>query len=265
MRLTLIITTYNWPESLALVLKSVEFQTVYPDEVIIADDGSNEITKLLINSFSKSSNLNIIHSWQKNIGFRAAKSRNKAILKSSGDYIVLIDGDMILHPNFIQDHIESSEFGFYVQGARVLLSDKKTKKTLLKKEIKFSFFSPGLLNRKNAIHSKFLYGVFLSKKNHLRGVRSCNMGFYLKDCLNINGFNNDFEGWGREDSEFVARLINSGIQRKDIHFVAIQYHLCHNEVNRKSLKKNDILLETSIKNGIQYCENGDNSIEDDES
>ncbi|MDC1318123.1 glycosyltransferase family 2 protein [Candidatus Thioglobus sp.] len=265
MKLTLIITTYNWPDSLALVLKSVENQTICPYEVIIADDGSNIETKAVVNSFSRDSDVNIIHSWQNDYGFRAARSRNNAILKSSGDYIVLIDGDMILHSNFIQDHIDSAESGHFVQGSRVLLSEKQTKKNLTHKNIKFSFLSPGLINRKNAIHSRFLSRVFLNKNKYISGVRSCNMAFYLNDCLNINGFNNDFEGWGREDSEFVVRLINSGVKRKDLRFCAIQYHLWHDENNRSSLKKNDAILDAAIKNSIQYCKNGINSIKNYES
>jgi glycosyltransferase involved in cell wall biosynthesis len=264
MKLTLIVTTYNWPDSLALVLKSIENQTIIPDEVIVADDGSNNETMDLITNFNASTDIKIIHSWQKDNGFRAARSRNKAILKSSGDYIVLVDGDTILHPNFVSDHIESAEHGHFIQGSRALLSKKQTKKNFLKRNIKFTFFSPGLTNRKNVIHSRFLSKAFLNKKNNIKGVRSCNMAFFLKDCLNINGFNNDFEGWGREDSEFVARLNNNGIKRKNIHFFAIQYHLWHNENNRKYLKSNEEILEVTIKNDLKWCENGINSIKNDE-
>ena len=97
MRVSLIITTYNWPESLFLVLKSIENQTIVPEEVVIADDGSTVETKEIIVKFQKDSNLNIIHSWQEDNGFRAAKSRNKAIAKSCGDYIILIDGVLNKH------------------------------------------------------------------------------------------------------------------------------------------------------------------------
>ena len=261
MKLTIIITTYNWPESLLLVLDSIRQQTQLPDEIIIADDGSDSKTKDLITTFKEKFDLNIIHSWQVDNGFRAARSRNNAISKSSGDYIVLIDGDTILHPNFVKDHIANAEFGFFVQGFRALLSEKQTKKALAEKTVNFPFFSSGLKNRKNSIHSKFLSSIFSSKKNHLLGIKSCNMAFYKKDCLNINGFNHEFEGWGREDSEFVVRLINSGIKRKNVRFNAIQFHLWHNENSRILLEKNNALLEDAINNRNKWCENGINSIE----
>jgi glycosyltransferase involved in cell wall biosynthesis len=256
MKLTLIITTYNWPESLLLVMESVEHQSILPYEIIIADDGSTEKTKDLINNFNKKSKLNVFHSWQDDIGFRASRSRNKAISKAAGEYIVLIDGDTILHTDFIKDHISNAEFGFFVQGSRALLSEEKTKKILFNKVIKFSFFSFGLMNRKNSIHSKLLSEIFVNKKNNLRGIKSCNMAFYKNDCLNINGFNNDFEGWGREDSEFVVRLFNSGIVRKNIRFNAIQFHLWHFENSRALLKKNDVILNSSINSNSKWCNNG---------
>ena len=179
MRLTLIITTFNCPKSLVLVLRSIELQTKIPNEVIIADDGSSYETKELILIFQKDSKLNIIHSWQKNKGFRVAKSRNKAIVKSTGDYIVLIDGDMILHANFIQDHLSSAEHGYFVQGSRVLLSKEKSQNVLSEKIINFSIFSDGLKNRKNLIHSNLLSKIFSNKKNKHQGTKTCNLAFLL--------------------------------------------------------------------------------------
>jgi glycosyltransferase involved in cell wall biosynthesis len=264
MKITLIITTYNWPEALLLVLKSIEGQSILPDEIIIADDGSKNETNELIISFQKKSNLNIIHSWQDDIGFRASRSRNKAILKSSGDYIILIDGDVILHPKFIQDHIINAEEGYFIQGCRALLSENITSKNLMNKNIYFSFFSTGIMNRKNTIHSFLLSKVFSNKHNNLRGIRSCNMSFYLKDCLNINGFNNEFNGWGREDSEFIVRLMNSGVSRKNIRFSAIQFHLWHNENTRAYIRQNNSILEAAINNRSQWCENGINIVEKNE-
>ena len=258
MRISLIITTYNRPDALLLVLKSVEIQSVSPSEVIIADDGSDDRTMELINNYSVQSNLTIIHSFQKDKGFRASKSRNKAIARSNGDYIILIDGDMILHPEFIKDHAINSELGFFVQGNRVLLSHSKTSKIIENQKINLSFIDFGLKNRKNSIHSNLLSRYFSVKRNHLKGIKTCNLAFFKKDCIAINGFNNDFEGWGREDSEFVVRLMNSGINRKNIYFNAIQYHLWHNENSRESLEKNTLMLEEAISNRSSWCEDGIN-------
>ena len=156
MKLSLIITTYNWPEALSLVMKSVRNQTIKPYEIIIADDGSNSKTKDLILELKRSTEVDIVHAWQEDIGYRAARSRNNGISKAKGDYIVMIDGDMILHKNFIEDHIFHSEPGYFVQGSRVLLSKEKSQRVLSKKKMNFSFFSRGLMNRKNQIHSKLL-------------------------------------------------------------------------------------------------------------
>jgi glycosyltransferase involved in cell wall biosynthesis len=265
MKLTLIITTYNWPKALFLVLESVKNQTLVPDEIIIADDGSSSETKTSINDFISNNDLNLIHIWQKDNGFRVARSRNNALKNSTGDYIILIDGDVVLHKNFIQDHLVNSEFGYFVQGSRVLINDVESKKILSGKNMSFHFFSPGIKNRKNSIRSKLLSTLFSNKKNHIQGIKSCNLAFFREDCMNVNGFNNDFKGWGREDSEFVVRLINNGLKRKNLRFNAIQFHLWHNENNRQMLNKNNLLLEKAINDSLVRCDNGIDRVNDYES
>ena len=104
MLISLIVTTYNRPDALSLVLKSIENQVMKPFEVIVADDGSDERTQRVLEDCRNKSSFKIIHSFQRDKGFRASRSRNKAIAKANGDYIILIDGDMILQDEFIKDH-----------------------------------------------------------------------------------------------------------------------------------------------------------------
>ena len=262
MQVSLIITTCNRPDALLLVLKSIELQSVIPNEIIIADDGSSDSTKKCIASFKKKSNLRLIHSWQSDKGFRVAESRNKAILQSSYEYIILIDGDMLLHQKYIEDHINNSQLGFFVQGPRVFLNPGVTKNALKNSKTNFSFFSKGLRNRKNSLHSTFFAKLFESKKNHLKGIKACNLAFYKEDCIEINGFNNDMKGWGREDSEFVARLINNGIRRKNVHFSLIQFHLWHQKSEKNYLLKNEEILQNTIKKKLKTCANGLNYFTD---
>jgi len=258
MNCSLIITTYNWPEALELCILSVLSQSVLPDEVIIADDGSTEETKELIQKLTKNSPIPILHSWQEDIGFRAARSRNLAIAMSKYNYVVLIDGDMILHKNFISDHIANSEDGCFIQGSRVIITKKKSKKVLSKKQLSFSFLEKGLKNRLNAIHNNLLKSFFTKYTKSHKGIKTCNMSFFKSDCINVNGFNEEFTGWGREDSEYVERLYNSGIERKNIKFNCIAYHIWHNENSRNFLCVNDDILQQAIDEKSKWCENGIN-------
>ena len=104
----------------------------------------------------------------------------------------------------------------------------------------------------------FFSKIFSTNKNSIRGTKCCNIAFFKQDCINVNGFNNEFEGWGREDSEFVVRLINNGLNRKNLRFNAIQYHLWHKVSDRKHLDYNNQLLQNSIKNKLKVCKKGIN-------
>ena len=157
MTTTLLITTYNWTNALEIVLMSVENLTLMPDEIIIADDGSTKETEDVIKKWQNKLKTPIIHSWQEDIGFRAAASRNKAIAKATGDYIIMIDGDLILHPNFIKEHIDHCKMNQFTIGTRVLLKEEYSKQLLAEKNIAFSINTKHILaNSKNKINNSFL-------------------------------------------------------------------------------------------------------------
>src|ERR1700712_962551 len=102
---SLVISTYNWPQALELCLKSVATQKHLPDEVIIADDGSGEETRLLIDKYKKDFPVPLLHLWHEDKGFRKTIILNKAINQSSFEYIIQVDGDVILEKHFISDHL----------------------------------------------------------------------------------------------------------------------------------------------------------------
>ncbi|QGM80904.1 glycosyltransferase family 2 protein [Otariodibacter oris] len=261
---SLIITTYNRTDALEAVLYSVLNQEILPNEVIVADDGSTAETKDMIERLQKIFPIPLKHAWQEDIGFRLAESRNKALSMAEHEYIVIIDGDMVLHPKFIVDHKKSAKKGLFVQGGRVMLTEEKTAK-LLSDPTNYrvlKWYEKGLETRiekrLSAIRIPLLSTAILNKetKDNYKAIRGCNMAFFKEDAVAINGFNSDFIGWGREDSEFVARFFNNGGKRANIKFSAIAYHLWHNEATRASLPENDMLLEKSIVEKLKWCENG---------
>ena len=148
-KVSLIITTYNWKEALEVALISAFSQTVLPDEIIVADDGSRSGTRKLVELMAKDSPRPVCHSWQEDKGFRLARSRNRAIARAKGEYIILVDGDVVLERHFIEDHLTFCRPGFFIQGTRVLLSSELSGKVLKKKNMDLSLCYRGVENRKN--------------------------------------------------------------------------------------------------------------------
>ena len=256
MNCSLIITTYNWPEALRLVLSSINDQSILPNEVIIADDGSRESTRKLIEEYKDILSIPTIHSWQEDYGFRLSKSRNRAIALSSYEYIIVVDGDMVLHKDFVKDHKRFAQEGIYVQGSRVLLQEEFSNNLFeQKKFIQPTFFSKEVKNKINLLRLPLLSIIFSYFKNqNINRVRGCNFSLFKKDIIKVNGFNEEFKKWGKEDSEFVQRLFNSGIYRKNLKFSGIQYHLYHKEGFADNC--NIDILNNTIKKKIKRCSNG---------
>ncbi|MBP6386680.1 MAG: glycosyltransferase [Pseudarcicella sp.] len=258
-KISLLITTYNRPEALNLVLMSALAQSLLPHEIIIADDGSTESTKDLIAGFQDQRLVPIYHVWQPDEGFKLSAIRNKAIAQAKGEFICMIDGDLLLHNDFIQIIENMAVRNTFYQGKRVLLDENKTEQIILSEKIpNITFFSNGFKNRLNTVSSKLLSSILSKRINSIRAVKGCSMHFWKEDALAVNGFNEDFIGWGREDSEFVSRLLNYGVKRKNIILGAVGYHLHHQEASRKMLPENDLILEQTLKFKKMVCENGIN-------
>ena len=255
---SLIITTYNRPDALALVLKSALQQTHLPSEIIVADDGSTKETAQIINEIAQQNPIQIKHIWQEDKGFRAAEARNRAIAAAQSDYLIIIDGDMILEKSFISDHLKVALKGRLIQGSRALLKQSFTKKVLHNPDLSaFLKDKKSIENYWSAWRLPCLSGLInrFGNRKH-KSIKSCNMGFFRSDALKVNGFNNEFVGWGREDSEFVARLYHSGIKRHNLKFSGIAYHLWHPEAERAALPANDALLQRTLNEKKIRCENG---------
>lgn len=259
---SLIITTYNRPDALAHVLQSVMQQSHLPDEIIVADDGSTEDTAQVVQAAARQSLAPIRHVWQPDEGFRAAQSRNRALAVAMGEYIIMIDGDMLLHPEFIADHLRIAQKGVWVQGSRVLLSPELTERIVAQDLPNPCVFSGSLngIEKKHASWRSPLICTWWAK--HLsqsqKSVKTCNLAVFREDALRVNGFNNEFVSWGCEDDEFVARLHHAGVKRANLRWGGIAYHLWHKISNRAALPKNQALLQQTLSQKLTRCENGVN-------
>ena len=126
--ISILLATYNWPQALKLCLESLATQTDPDFEIIIADDGSTHSTTQLIDSYKNT--LPITHLWQEDEGFRKTKILNQAIATAQGDYLIFLDGDCIVQPDFVERHRQLAQKGYLVTGSRVLLNQKLTQDLL---------------------------------------------------------------------------------------------------------------------------------------
>jgi glycosyltransferase involved in cell wall biosynthesis len=269
--ISLILSTYNRPDALEVSLKSLLQQTDKEFEILIADDGSSEETHRLIAAYIVKSSVRIVHIYQADNGFQLSKIRNKTVAKSKGSYLIFLDGDCVVRPDFVAKHRLLSSHGYFVAGNRILLSQTFTEDVLFNKiplHIKNLFFFIGLrlgnkINRLSPVLSLPLgFLRYLQPRNWRKAV-GCNTGMWKKDFIKVNGYDELFEGWGYEDSDLVIRLIHAGIKRKEGRFAVPVLHLWHSQNDKSNqdinyqrlmerLDKSDFII---AKKGVsQYIE-----------
>lgn len=253
---SLVTPTYNWPEALELLLKSVKNQSHLPDEVIIADDGSTLETEQLIQKYQKNFPVPLIHVKHKDKGNRKPRIMNKAIAKAKYEYIIEIDGDIIMNKYFVVDHLQFSQKGFYLYGSRVNIKKEFLKKLFQNQKLKFGFFSEGIQKRGRTLRLPILTKLMKPIEERSRKLRGCNMSFWKADFIQVNGFNENLVGWGIDDSEMIQRLHNIGIKGKRLKFAGIAYHIYHKEQSKSHIEINLEIEKQTTKEKLVYAEKG---------
>jgi GT2 family glycosyltransferase len=254
--LGLIINTYNQPEYLARVLKAVAGQQLHPDEVFLADDGSTEETRAVFREWAGRQPFRCEHVWQEQDGFRRSRILNQTIARAQSKHLVFLDGDTVPHPLFLSDHRDLVKEGFFVQGHRALIEQKAAR-----------YFGLGLFpaDRRRAFWRGQLRGLkhayrwpvpLKRRRDDLRGIRGCNLAISRSDLIRVNGYNEAFVGWGREDSELALRLMNAGVARLDVRGWALCYHLWHPPASRGRLAQNDEILRATRESRATRCTEG---------
>lgn len=255
---SVIISTYNKPEWLRLVLYCYTLQTTQNFELIIADDGSDERTKVVINDFVSHHNLNITHVWQEDDGFQKTKILNKALVASNSEYLIFTDGDCLARQDFVETHLKF----------------KKTKHALSAGYFKLTKHVSGLINTEIIELQKCFDKMWLiengqpksfklnkltkskRKANFLNWITptkatfdGMNVSCYKTDILAVNGFDERMK-YGGEDREVGERMVNNGIRFLQIRYSAICVHLHHERPykNEDEMAKNKAIRLATKKN-----------------
>ena len=260
MTLSVIFSTYNSEEWLEKVILGFSVQTFKDFEIIIADDGSRESTKQLIDRLRDEIAIPIIHVWQEDNGFQKSQILNKAILASTSDYLIFTDGDCIPREDFVAVHDRKREQGYFLSGGYFKLpmdiSKAITKDDIINQRcfdinwLKAQGLSTSYKNIKftsKGVVSKVLNAVTPTNASW----NGHNASGWKKDLMEINGFNQEMQ-YGGQDRELGERLFNKGLKSKQIRYSAICVHLDHKRgyVNEETWKKNYDIRENTRKNKV---------------
>jgi glycosyltransferase involved in cell wall biosynthesis len=239
--ITLIITTYNRPDALEMVLGGCLAQTDRNFEIVIADDGSGPPTRETIERTSERSPVRIAHVWQPDEGFRAAASRNKGIARAQGEYLIFLDGDCVPQRDFVESHRALAAPHTVVTGSRVLLGASLTEEALARRlplHQQPAWFwlrqrAAGQINKVLPLLIRLPDIPQRRVKGFVwRSIKTCNLAAWRRDIEAVNGFDETFTGWGHEDADLVARLHNAGVGRKNGMYATEVFHLWHREAPR---------------------------------
>jgi glycosyltransferase involved in cell wall biosynthesis len=264
MKIAVIPATYNRPDALAALLEGYLAQDYADFEIIVADDGSGPATREVIDRCRARARFRIDHVWQENRGYRAAAIRNQALARTDAEYIVYTDQDCVPLPDFLSRHAQLAEPAWFVSGNRVLTSEAFAQRILAQRlpvhgwplarwlgcrvRGEINRFHP-LLRLPDGPHRKL-------HPRRWRGAKTANLAVWRRDLVAVNGMDEEYEGWGLEDSDLVIRLIRAGVSHKSGRYACPLIHLWHREQDKARLPENAARLDAVLASGRTVASRG---------
>ena len=263
-RISVIVATYNRPDALDAVLRSLVRQSDAEFEVLVADDGSTPQTKALIETWQPRFNGRLRHLWHPDDGFRLAEIRNRASFAASGDYCIFLDCDCIARTNFVAAHRALAKRGWFVTGNRLLLSRALSERILKEKLEPETWTFAAWWRERRANEIKRLAPLVALplgplrqlRRRDWRGAQGCNLGIWRSDLVAVDGVEGGFASWGREDSDLLVRLMRAGVRRRDGRMATGVLHLWHAEADRSRLPENERRLDAILASNRIRAERG---------
>ena len=256
--ISVVLTTYNRSDALAVVLRALQRQTDTDFEVVIADDGSQPAHRARIREIAQGCSFALAHVWHPDVGFTVARARNLGVAQSRGSYLILLDGDCVPDIDFVAQHRRLMQSGFLVNGSRCLLSKRFTQHVLdgavdvvgMTWVYWMQQWRKGYASKISPLLRAPDWGVRIESDFRWHGIRSCNMGLWRADFERVNGFDSSFQGWGHEDADLVLRMFHAGIRRKNGFFATEVFHLWHDEASRNRASANEGTVRQRMQSDI---------------
>lgn len=269
MKVSIVAAVYKDVGALSLIVESLERQSYKNFELVVAEDDNSVEVKEFIKTVDK---IQIKHVYQEDIGIRKARAQNNAIIASSGDYLIFIDGDCIPFSTFIEGHVALAEQKHVLSGRRIepgpSISSRLRNKSIsiLTLEKKMLWYYPfiwldGGHRSEEGFYFKpdgIVYKGILRKLNRNLNLLGCNFSCYKKDIVSINGFDEGYEGTAlSDDTDLQWRFAAYGLKFKSCRNVANVIHLYHTSEHRIVDATRELrLMRQRKEKGEIYCVKG---------
>jgi glycosyltransferase involved in cell wall biosynthesis/GT2 family glycosyltransferase len=236
-RLSVVVSTYDWPEALDAVLGGLWEQSDDGFEVVVADDGSGPETEAVVERRRGLFGARLTHVRQPDEGYRLARVRNLGALAASGEYLVFLDGDCIPGADFVRAVRASALPGWLVSTRRIGLPADLTEQILAGEVAPHGWsrlrWAARLRGRVDGLAA-------LTPRDRRRAGRvglpefeppdrayGSGFGVARSDLERVNGYDLRFTGWGEEDVDLAVRLRRLGLRCGHAGPRATLFHLRH--------------------------------------
>jgi glycosyltransferase involved in cell wall biosynthesis len=263
---SVIFTTYNHPKWLEKTLWGFAMQSFRDFEIIVADDGSGQETRDVIESLKPQIDIPIQHIWQEDEGFQKCRILNKAIVASQGEYLIFTDGDCIPHPDFVKNHVELARENTLLSGGYFKLPLEVSRAITRQDILDGKCTRPGWLLKQGVsftpkiakLFSHPIIGAILDALTITRATwNGHSSSTWKKHILATNGFDERMQ-YGGQDREFGERLMNMGIKARQVRYRCSCVHLDHGRgyAHPESIARNRSIRQHTHANKITRTDYG---------
>jgi glycosyltransferase involved in cell wall biosynthesis len=229
--LAVLVSSYQRSWHLARVLASIEHQQGVAGrfEVVVTDDGSTDDTPEVVCEFARRVNFPVQMTRHTHDGFQLARCRNEGVSASRAEYLLFLDGDCLIPPDHLWHHLQRRRRGV-VQAGYCCQLDRTTSERLTLAQIARGEFcqsaSREQLCKLRRMHRKARWYCWLRHPTKPK-LFGGNVGIFRSDYERVNGYDENFQGWGCEDDDLRLRLRAAGIGIHSILDRTWTFHLWH--------------------------------------